>query len=100
MNLNVNPGLLKRLVNLLYETTKEANGITFLYSLKGSHDERAENEILNASDVIFDVDVERHPDKIMSKLSIPKIRGMAPKADVIKFNVSEGINIDTSKDIA
>ncbi|WP_135604454.1 ATPase domain-containing protein [Methanococcoides sp. NM1] len=100
MNLNVNPGLLKRLINLLYETTKEANSITFLYSLKGSHDERAENEILNASDVIFDVDVERHPDKILSKLSIPKIRGMAPKTDVIKFNVSEGINIDTSKDIA
>ncbi|WP_135612566.1 ATPase domain-containing protein [Methanococcoides sp. AM1] len=100
MNLNVNPGLLKRLINLLYETTKEANSITFLYSLKGSHDEKSENEILNASDVIFDVDVERHPDKIMSKLSIPKIRGMAPKTDVIKFNVSEGINIDTSKDIA
>ncbi|KGK98782.1 recombinase RecA [Methanococcoides methylutens] len=100
MNLNVNPGLLKRLLNLLYETTKEANSITFLYSLKGSHDERAENEILNASDVIFDVDVEKHPDKLMSKLSIPKIRGMAPETDVIKFNVSEGINIDTSKDIA
>ena len=100
MNLNVNPGLLKRLINLVYETTQEAKSITFLYSLKGSHDERAENEILNASDVIFDVDVERHPDKIMSKLSIPKIRGMAPKTDVIKFNISEGINIDTSKDIA
>ncbi|MEL4304974.1 RAD55 family ATPase [Methanococcoides sp. LMO-2] len=100
MNLNVNRGLLKRLTNLLYETTKETNSITYLYALKGSHDEQAENDILNSSDVIFDVDVERHPDKLMNKLSIPKIRGMSPKTDVIKFNVSEGINIDTSKDIA
>ncbi|WP_440952380.1 RAD55 family ATPase [Methanococcoides sp. FTZ1] len=100
MNLNVNPGLLKRLINLLYETTKETKGITYLYSLKGSHNEQAENDILNSSDVIFDVEVEKHPDKLMNKLSIPKIRGMAPKTDIIKFNVSEGINIDTSRDIA
>lgn len=100
MNLNVNRGLLKRLANLLYETTKETNSITYLYALKGSHNDQAENEILNASDVIFDVDIEKHPDKIMSKLSIPKIRGMPPITDVIKFNVSEGINIDTSRDIA
>ncbi|MGM0770160.1 MAG: RAD55 family ATPase [Halobacteriota archaeon] len=100
MNLNVNRGLLKRLTNLLYETTKETNSITYLYSLKGSHNEQVENDILNSSDVIFDVDVERHPDKLMNKLSIPKIRGMSPNSDVIKFNVSEGINIDTSKDIA
>ncbi|WP_445476010.1 RAD55 family ATPase [Methanococcoides methylutens] len=100
MNLNVNPGLLKRLINLLYETTKETNSMTYLYALKGSQDDRAENEIINASDVIFDVDVEKHPDKILRRLSIPKIRGMAPNVDVIKFNVSEGINIDTSRDIA
>ncbi len=100
MGLNVNPGLLKRLTNLLYETTKETNSLTYLYGLKGSHDVTVENDILNAADVIFDVDIERKADKMISKLAIPKIRGMIPNAELIKFNVGEGVQIDTSRDIA
>ncbi len=100
MGLNVNPGLLKRLTNLLYETTKETNSLTYLYGLKGSHDTTVENDVLNAADVIFDVDIERKADKMISKLAIPKIRGMIPNAELIKFNVGEGVQIDTSRDIA
>ncbi|NPE28888.1 recombinase RecA [Methanococcoides sp. SA1] len=100
MNLNVNPGLLKRLTNIIYETSKEINSMTYLYSLKGCYDEHIENEVLNASDVIFDVSVDRSCDHIVSKLAIPKIRGMVPNSDVLKFKVSEGVQIDTSRDIA
>jgi len=100
MNLNVNLGLLKRLTNILYETTKEMDCLTFLYGLKGSHPETVENEILNAADVIFDIALDRGIDKITSKLAIPKIRGMVPSADMIKFKVGDGVQIDTSRDIA
>ena len=100
MNLNVNLGMLKRLTNILYETTKEIDCMTYLYGLKGSHPENVENDLLNSADVIFDVEIERTADKMTSMLAIPKIRGMVPKAEMIKFKVGEGVQIDTSRDIA
>lgn len=100
MNLNLNSGIIRRLMNIIYETTKETGGLTFLYSLKDSHDQKLENEIVNTCDAIFDVDIEKTGDKIISKLSIPKIRGMTPTAEMIKFKIGEGIQIDTSRDIA
>jgi len=100
MNLNLNSGIIRRLMNIIYETTKETGGLTFLYSLKDSHEQKLENEIVNTCDAIFDVDVEKVGDKIISKLSIPKIRGMTPTTEMIKFKIGEGIQIDTSKDIA
>ncbi|WP_292486335.1 RAD55 family ATPase [Methanohalobium sp.] len=101
MNLNVNISLLKRILHLLYESTKEIQSLTYLYGLKGSHSEDIENDIFNASDVIFDVHLEHSVDKVNNKLSVPKIRGMTPKTEIIKFNIAEGgIQIDTSKDIA
>ena len=100
MNLNLNSGIIRRLINIIYETTKETGGLTFLYSLKDSHDQKLENEIVNTCDAVFDVDLEKTGDKIINKLSIPKIRGMTPTAEMIKFKIGEGIQIDTSRDIA
>ncbi len=100
MNLNLNSGIIRRLMNIMYETTKETGGLTFLYSLKDSHDQKLENEIVNTCDAIFDVDIEKSGDKIINKLSIPKIRGMTPTTEMIKFKIGEGIQIDTSRDIA
>lgn len=100
LNLNVNRGIIRRLLNVIYETTKDTKGLTFLYALKDSHDTRVENEIVNTCDAVFDVDLEKNGDKIVSKLSLPKIRGMTPTAEMIKFKIGEGIQIDTSRDIA
>lgn len=100
LNLNVNHGMIRRLLNVIYETTKQTGGLTFLYGLKDSIDTRLENEIFNTSDAIFDIEMENSADKIVNKLSIPKLRGMTPTAEVIKFKIGEGIQIDTSRDIA
>ena len=59
-----------------------------------------QNDILNTSDVIFDVALDRGIYKITSKLAIPKICGMVPSVDMIKFKVGDGVQIDTSRDIA
>lgn len=99
-NLNVNRGAIRRLLNIIYETTKETGGLTFLYGLKDANSNFMENEILNICDAIFDVDLEKTGDKIVSKLSVPKIRGMNPSAEMIKFKIGDGIQIDTSRDIA
>ena len=100
LNLNVNVGQIKKLMNVIYETTKELDGLTYLYGLKNTHDRALENEIINACDVVFDIELLRSSDEIVNRLSIPKIRGMAPIADMLKFRIGEGIQIDTSTDIA
>jgi archaellum biogenesis ATPase FlaH len=84
---------------MLYETTKQMVSQTYLYSLKRSSPEALESDLFNSADVIFDVIIERSSDQIINKLSIPKIRGMVPTSDVIKFNVADGVHIDTSKDV-
>ena len=100
LNLNVNPGVIKRLINVIYETAKDLNCLAFLYGLKDTHEKNLENEILKSCDVIFDVELEKNADKISSRLSIPKLRGRVPSTEMLKFRVGEGIQIDTTKDIA
>jgi KaiC/GvpD/RAD55 family RecA-like ATPase len=100
MNLCVNSGIIRQLTNLIYETTKSLQSLTYLYCLKGGQPEQIENSILFNADVIFEANLERASDKIVSTLSIPKIRGMIPNAEIIKFKIGEGVQIDTSKDIA
>ncbi len=100
LNLNVNPGILKRMINMIYETTKTLNCLTFLYGLQDTHEKNLENEILKSCDVIFDIDLDKNMDKISNKLSIPKIRGRVPTAEMIRFKVGDGVQIDTTRDIA
>ena len=100
MNLSVNSGITRQLTNLIYETTKNLQCLTYLYCPKGGQSEHIENAILFNSDVIFEVNLERASDKVVNTLSIPKIRGMVPNAEIIKFKIGEGVQIDTSRDIA
>lgn len=100
LNLNVNPGLIKRLINLIYEATKSVNCLTFLYGLKDTHEKNLENEILKSCDVIFEIDFDKNTDKISNRLSIPKIRGRVPSVERVRFRVGDGVQIDTTKDIA
>ncbi len=100
MNLRVNPGLIRQLTNIIYEVTKEIQCLTYLYGHKGSTPERTCNEIFATVDVVFESSLETNSDKLVSKLAIPKIRGMVPSPELIKFKIGEGVQIDTSRDIA
>ncbi|WP_235856223.1 RAD55 family ATPase [Methanolobus halotolerans] len=100
MNLNVNPGIIRQLTNVIYEVTKEIQCLTYLYGQKGNNPAKMDSEAFAAVDVIFDSSLEKGPDKMVSKLAIPKIRGMVPNTDIIKFKIGEGVQIDTSRDIA
>jgi len=100
MELTVNKGHIKQLVNVLYETTKDLGCLTYLYGVNNNKAKDIENFTFNICDVIFESILDKGADKVISKLAIPKIRGMVPSADIIKFKIGEGIQIDTSKDIA
>ncbi len=100
LGLNVNTGEIKKLMNVIYETTKETNGLTYLYGLKDTHSPSLENAVINSCDAVFDVELYRGSDEVMSRLTIPKIRGRTPVTDLLKFRIGDGIQIDTSTDIA
>ncbi len=100
LNLRVNPGIILRLVNIIYEATKNLNCLSFLYSIKNNHANDVENMILKLCDVIFDVELEKKSDRISNCLTVPKVRGKAPITEMIRFKVEEGIEIDTTKNIA
>lgn len=100
MELTVNKGHIKQLVNVLYETTKDLGCLTYLYGLNNTNAQDIEGFTFNICDVIFESMLEKGADKVACKLAIPKIRGMIPSAEIIKFKISEGIQIDTSRDIA
>ena len=100
LGLNVNTGEIKKLMNIIYETTKETNGLTYLYGLKDTHNPALENEVINSCDAVFDVELHRGSDEVISRLTIPKIRGRTPVTDLLKFRIGDGIQIDTSTDIA
>ena len=100
LNLKVNPGIIKRLINVIYEVTKDLNCLSFLYGLKDTHERNLENEIMKSCDAIFEVDLDKDSEKLSSRLSMPKLRGRTPASEMLKFKVGEGIQIDTTKDIA
>lgn len=100
LNLKVNAGKIKRLINIIYEATKSLNCISYLYGLKDTHETNLENDILKSCDVIFDVELEKNTDNISNRFSIPKIRGRVPTTEMIRFKVGDGVQIDTTKDIA
>jgi archaellum biogenesis ATPase FlaH len=100
MELTVNKGLIKQLVNVLYETTKELGCLTYLYGITNNRSLDIESFTFNLCDVIFESMLDKGADKVVSKLAIPKIRGMVPGTEIIKFKIGDGVQIDTSKDIA
>ncbi|ETA66619.1 MAG: hypothetical protein PWQ51_726 [Methanolobus sp.] len=97
--LTANKGLIKQLINVIYETTKELNCLTYLYG-STCNDDGLRSFVYSLCDVIFESMLDQGADKVISKLSIPKIRGMIPNTEIIKFKIGDGVQIDTSRDIA
>ncbi|RLI72653.1 recombinase RecA [Archaeoglobales archaeon] len=100
VDLNVPPNLKDFLLNRLYNAAKENDGFVAVYLLKDSHPKKTIVKIFDISDIIFFVDVSVTGSRFVKLFGIPKIRGMVTLNDIYKFEVSEGVQVDTSRDIA
>ncbi|AGK61456.1 RecA-superfamily ATPases implicated in signal transduction [Archaeoglobus sulfaticallidus PM70-1] len=100
LKLDVSRGLKEWLLNKLYIASKQTGNLFYIYVLKNVHPIDLVYTVMDICDVILDIDSERIGDKILSRLSIPKIRNKQPMLETFRFYISEGIEIDTSRDIA
>ncbi len=100
LKLDVPVGLKEWLINKIYVTTKNIKGISYCYMIKDIHPRDLESLVIDLSDAVFDIDVERHGDRIVNRLAIPKVRNMQPISETFRYYISEGVQIDTSRDIA
>lgn len=100
MDLKVNNSLKEIFINTLYSTAKETSGLIFMYVIRDSLDEKTLNKIFDVSDVIMDIFIEISGSRYVKRFGIPKIRGRTPLNDLFKFEIGEGVHLDTSRDIA
>ncbi|MEM4565880.1 MAG: RAD55 family ATPase [Archaeoglobaceae archaeon] len=100
LNLNVEWGLKEWLMNRLYSIAKEKENLVYVYLVKNLHTSDIVNRVLDFSDVVINVEAERVGERVVTKFALPKIRGKRPIMEFFRFVVDEGVQIDTSRDIA
>ncbi|WP_202320496.1 RAD55 family ATPase [Archaeoglobus neptunius] len=100
LNLSVDWGLKDWFLNKLYTISKEKGVVVYGYLLKNVHPASVVNKVLDLSDVVFDIESERVGERIVNKFAVPKLRGKQPLTEYFRFYVEEGIQVDTSRDIA
>ncbi len=100
LNLSVEWGMKDWLLNKLYTISKENGTVIYCYLVKNLHPVNVVSKVLDISDVVFDIEAERVGERIVCKFAVPKLRGKRPVSEYFRFYVEEGVQIDTSRDIA
>uniref|UniRef100_A0A7C3UJY1 Recombinase RecA n=1 Tax=Geoglobus ahangari TaxID=113653 RepID=A0A7C3UJY1_9EURY len=100
LKLNIDTSFKECLLNKIYLTAKQTGSLFYIYLLKYTHPPDLVYTVLDLSDVIFDIDVTKIGDRWVNVLSIPKIRGKQPISETFRYYISEGVVIDTARDIA
>ncbi|WP_276253463.1 RAD55 family ATPase [Halomontanus rarus] len=78
----------------------ETKSIAVLHCLKGNAEPENRSTTLHLADAVFDLRTAVGGTELENHLTIPKFRGGGAPTESIKLELSEAVEIDTSRDIA
>ncbi|MCY4729374.1 transcriptional regulator [Natronomonas gomsonensis] len=87
---------MNELQNHIYNT----GGLAILHCLDGRNVPDLRDTTEHMADLVFQLDTSVKGDRIENRLAVPKFRGGQALSDVIKLELSDEVDIDTSRDIA
>lgn len=87
-------------LNDIQNELQNMNSVVILHAMKGESPTENRDISKQMADVVFDLTQYIEGDEVVPKLTIPKYRGGSIPKDSIKLDLTEGISIDTSRDIA
>jgi KaiC/GvpD/RAD55 family RecA-like ATPase len=87
-------------MNTLQTHISNTGSLAVLHCLDGRSPPELRDHTEHMADVVFRLETERKGDQIENRLSVPKFRGGRPLNDVVKLELPDEVEIDTSRDIA
>jgi KaiC/GvpD/RAD55 family RecA-like ATPase len=95
------PTRYRAFLNELQTHMVNTGSIAVLHAMHG-HDDPPANRSLteHMADVVFDLRTDTSGSQIVNRLAVPKFRGGGALEETIKLKLTDGVTIDTSRDIA
>jgi len=90
----------RNFLNELQNHMQNTQGLAVLYCLDGNDVPEGRDMTRHMADVVFDLERHVGSDTVENRLTVPKFRGGRALTEVVKLELSEGVGIDTSRDIA
>ncbi|PSP34601.1 transcriptional regulator [Halobacteriales archaeon QH_10_70_21] len=87
---------LNELQNHIYNT----GSLALLHCLDGHGVPQLRDSTEHMADIVFQLDTSINGDRVENHLAVPKFRGGQALSEIIKLELSDEVEIDTSRDIA
>lgn len=86
-------------MNALRDHLEQMNGLAFLHCMDGRRVPVQRDTTEYMADVVFDLSTEFDGEEMVNRLLVPKVRGEQSVDSAIKLDFSDGVTVDTSRDI-
>lgn len=96
----VEPARLWAFLNGVRTRLEETGSLGVLHGLAGRSVPANRDVSAYFADVVFDLATDRKGEFVENRLYVPKVRGGHPLEEVVKIDLTDGVTIDTSRDIA
>lgn len=87
-------------LNDVQNELQNTNSVVVLHGMKGEATAENRDVSKQMADIVFNLTQSFVGDEIVTKLSVPKYRGGSLPKEPLKLDLTDGIKIDTSRDIA
>jgi KaiC/GvpD/RAD55 family RecA-like ATPase len=90
----------RRFLNELQTHMVNTGSVAVLHAMRGDNQPDNRGLTEHMADVVFDLQTDTSGSQIINRLAVPKFRGGRALEDTIELKLTDGVTIDTSRDIA